>query len=59
MKAPHHKQVRLVFEPSRFSTDQLIKVYEELDPIKSRQTSQPTDPQADQDSILKENPHES
>lgn len=34
-----HRRIRLVFEPNRFASEQLIKVYEQLTPIESRPLS--------------------
>ena len=44
MKAYHPLSIRLAFEPSRFATEQLVKAYELLQPIKSRVTTSQKEP---------------
>ncbi len=36
MSKRDYRRVRLAFEPNRFSSEQLVKVYEQLKPIESR-----------------------
>ncbi len=36
MTERHRRRVRLAFEPNRFASEQLVKVYERLKPIESR-----------------------
>ncbi len=48
MTEHHHKRVHLAFEPNRFASEQLAKVYEQLEPTESgttstRSSSEPTD----------------
>lgn len=45
MTEHHHKRVRLAFEPNRFASEQLAKVYEQLEPMESRTT--PTRPSSE------------
>lgn len=40
MKECHPMRIRLVFEPNRFASEQLIKVYEKLQPLKSSVTTE-------------------
>lgn len=34
---PHHRRVHVAFEPSRFCPEQLVRVYEQLKPMESRE----------------------
>lgn len=36
MTERHRRRIRLAFEPNRFASEQLIKVYEQLKPMESR-----------------------
>lgn len=38
-----HWRVRLAFEPSRYSGEQLQKAYEQLSPVDARSTARPSD----------------
>jgi hypothetical protein len=42
MKKRRKKRIRLAFEPNRFATEQLIKIYEELKPFKVRSAVAPS-----------------
>jgi len=42
MKDRLRKRIRLTFEPNRFATEQLIKVYDVLTPLVSRTTAAPS-----------------
>jgi len=41
MKDRRRRKIRLTFEPNRFATEQLIKVYDVLKPLVSRTTAAP------------------
>lgn len=42
MKERRRRRIRLAFEPNRLATEQLIKVYEVLNPLLSRTTAAPS-----------------
>jgi hypothetical protein len=42
MKERLRRRIRLAYEPNRFATEQLIKVYEVLQPLVSRTTTAPS-----------------
>ena len=42
MKDRLRRRIRLAFEPNRFATEQLIKVYDLLKPLVSRTTAKPS-----------------
>ena len=42
MKKRLRGRIRYTFEPNRFATEQLIKVYEVLEPLVSRKNSAPS-----------------
>ncbi len=42
MKDRLRRRIRLTFEPNRFATEQLIKVYDLLKPLVSRTTAKPS-----------------
>ncbi len=41
-RQPRRWRVRLAFEPNRFSSEQLVRVYEQLKPTDARATSAPS-----------------
>ncbi len=41
-RQPRSWRVRLAFEPNRFSSEQLERVYEQLKPTRARATSAPS-----------------
>lgn len=44
MTKRHLRRVRLAFEPNRFASEQLVKVYEQLKPIESRSAPMQSSP---------------
>jgi hypothetical protein len=42
MSERERRRLRLAFEPNRFAAEQLVKVYEHLKPMESRQKPQRT-----------------
>ena len=42
MTERHRRPIRLAFEPNRFATEQLVKAYEELKPLESHPTANPS-----------------